>query len=185
MNRLSHIATLTALALAVATSMQVSAMEKSDPGGCTGGVGSDLCSGSDGGGGPGDPILEPSKMPRGGDAAGEAAADRAEKAAERKRKEAERRNEEERKRREAEAAQSSCEKPGQGAFVVDHRARRAAVDLRSRTRCTSAKLAGGAEPRGAMPGQRGPLRNEEHDGAADGDADRNGGAVALATGVGG
>src|SRR6478672_918434 len=71
MKRLSHLATLTTLALAFATSMPVSALEKPDPGGCTGGGGgSDLCSESAGGGGPGDPILEPSKMPRGGDAAG-------------------------------------------------------------------------------------------------------------------
>ena len=113
MKRLSHLATLTTLALAFATSMPVSALEKPDPGGCTGGGGgSDLCSESAGGGGPSDPILEPSKMPRGGDAAGEAAAERAEKAAERKRKEAERRNEEERKRREAEAAQSHAKSLG-------------------------------------------------------------------------
>lgn len=105
MKRLSHLATLTALALAFVASMHVAAMEKSDPGGCTGGGAlSDVCGGSSGGGGPGDPILEPSKMPRGGDDAGQAAADRAEKAAERKRKEAERRQEEERKKREAEAA---------------------------------------------------------------------------------
>jgi hypothetical protein len=109
----SHITTLTALALTLAMSMHVAALEKSDPGGCTGGGGSsDLCSGSDGGGGPGDPILDPSKMPRGGDAAGEAAADRAERAAERKRKEAEKRNEEERRRREAEAAQGHAKTLG-------------------------------------------------------------------------
>ena len=66
MNRFSHIATLTAMALAVATSMHVSAMEKSDPGGCTGSGGSDLCSGSDGGGGPGDPILEKAVQSEGG-----------------------------------------------------------------------------------------------------------------------
>lgn len=112
MRRLNHIATLTALALTFATSMHVAALEKSDPGGCGGGVGSDLCSGSDGGGGPGDPNLDPSKMPRGGDAAGEAAAERAEKAAERKRKEAEKRKEEERKKREAEAAQPHAKSLG-------------------------------------------------------------------------
>jgi hypothetical protein len=71
-------------------------------------------------------------MPRGGDAAGEAAAER-EKAAERKRKEAERRNDEERKETRGGSNSSACEKPGQGAFVVVHHARPAAIDLRSRT----------------------------------------------------
>jgi hypothetical protein len=106
MKRFSHLAALTAVALAFATSMPVSALEKSDPDGCKGGgAASDQCAGSEGGGvGSSDPILEPSKMPPGGDAAGEAAAERAEKAAERKRKEAERKKEEERKKREAEAA---------------------------------------------------------------------------------
>jgi len=105
MKRLCHLATLSALALAFATSMNVAAMEKSNPGGCTGGgATSDVCGGSSGGGGPGDPILEPSKMPKGGDEAAQKAADRAEKAAEKRRKEAEKRQEEERKRREAEAA---------------------------------------------------------------------------------
>jgi hypothetical protein len=105
MKRLGHIATLTALALAFATSMNVRALEKSDPGGCSGGgASSDVCGEGSGGGGPGDPILDASKMPRGGDAAGEAAAERAEKAAEKRRKEAEMRKEEERKKREAEAA---------------------------------------------------------------------------------
>ena len=104
MKRLNPIATLTAAALAFATSMPVSALPISDPGGCAGGgYASDTCVPNDLGGGS-DPSLEPSKMPPGGDAAGEAAAERAEKAAERKRKEAEKRNEAERKRREAEAA---------------------------------------------------------------------------------
>ena len=107
MKRLHQIAALTALALALTASMHVPALEKSDPGGCSGGgSSSDLWSGSDGGGGPGDSILDPSKMPRGGDAAGEAAAERAEKAAERKRKE------EERRKREAEAAQAHAKSIG-------------------------------------------------------------------------
>jgi hypothetical protein len=108
MKRFNLVAALAALTVSLGTSIPVAALQKSDPGGCSGGgFDSDTCADRGGGGspGPGDPSLDPSGMPPGGDAAGEAAADRAEKAAERKRKEAEKRKEDERKRREAEAAQ--------------------------------------------------------------------------------
>ena len=158
MRGLDGVAALAALAFAVATSMPVAAMEKSDPGGCSGGGGSsDVCSGSDGGGGPGDPVLDPSTMPGGGDAAGQAAADRAEKAAERKRKEAEKRNDQERKKREAEAARahakslgrvppSSSATPGPQRSICeaarDARARNspAAPDLETQCRASSARF---------------------------------------------
>ena len=103
MKRFKPIATLTAAALAFATSLPVSALQPSDPGGCAGGgYESDTCVQKELGGGRSDPNLEPSQMPPGGDAAGESASERAEKAAERKRKEAEKRNEAERKKREGE-----------------------------------------------------------------------------------
>lgn len=109
MQRWKLVATLAALTVSLGTMTTARALEQSDPPVIrdSGGWGS-----SPGSPGPGDPSLDPSGMPAGGDAAGVAAAERAEKAAERKTKEAERKREEERKkeeerkRREAEAARS-------------------------------------------------------------------------------
>ena len=101
MNGFKFVAASAAFAACFGASLPVAALDKSDPvPGEAGGIGS----------GPGDPSLGGSRMPPGGDAAGVAAAERAEKIAERKRLEAERRKEEERQRREAEAAKAQADK---------------------------------------------------------------------------
>lgn len=103
MKKFKLVATMAAFAGCFLASQPVAALEKSDPPwGEAGGIGS--------GPGPGDPSLGGSRIPPGGDAAGVAAAERAEKAAERRRLEAERKKEEERQRREAEAAKAQADK---------------------------------------------------------------------------
>ncbi len=100
MNRFRLAAALAACAVFCGTVGQAQALQQAKPPLIrdSGGLGS--------GPGPGDPSLGGSRMPPGGDEAGVAAAERAEKLAERRRQEAERRKEEARKRREAEAARS-------------------------------------------------------------------------------
>jgi len=103
MNGFKLAAVYAAFAVCVGASQPAAALDKSDPvPDQAGGIGSSP--------GPGDPSLGGSRMPPGGDAAGVAAAERAEKIAERKRLEAERRKEEERQRREAEAAKAQADK---------------------------------------------------------------------------
>ena len=103
MNGFKLVAAAAAFAGCFGASQPAAALDKSDPVPETaGGIGS--------GPGPGDPSLGGTRMPPGGDAAGVAAAERAEKIAERKRQEAERRKEEERQRREAEAAKAQADK---------------------------------------------------------------------------
>lgn len=103
MNGFKLAAFFAAFALCAGASQPVAALDKSDPvPGEVGGIGS--------GPGPGDPSLGGTGMPPGGDKAGVAAAERAEKIAERKRLEADRKKEEERQRREAEAAKAQADK---------------------------------------------------------------------------
>jgi hypothetical protein len=99
MKRLSIIAALAAYTLFLNIATVANAMEKSNPTpGCGGGGTSDGCGQNGGGGswgpvpigpGPGDPSLDGSKMPRGGDDFNTKLAERKDKEAERKRKEAE------------------------------------------------------------------------------------------------
>ncbi len=100
MNRFNLVAASAALAVSLGTLTPAAALDKANPDSLL----------SDGGGGigspgPGDPILDPSNMPPGGDADGVAASERADKAAQR-REEAAKRKEEERKKREAGTAVS-------------------------------------------------------------------------------
>jgi hypothetical protein len=105
---MKHFNIIALAALALSLSTPAGALEPSKPGGCGGGAGSglgDFGGGCGGGGswggvpigpGPGDPGLDPSKMPRGGDEYNQKLVDRKEKEAERK--------EAERRKREAEQA---------------------------------------------------------------------------------
>jgi hypothetical protein len=103
---MKHFNILVMAALALSLSTPAGALEPAKPGGCGGGGGlGDFGSGCNGGGswggvpigpGAGDPGLDPSKMPHGGDDYNQKLADRKEKEAERK--------EAEKRKREAEQA---------------------------------------------------------------------------------
>lgn len=170
MRRLNHIATLTALARTFATSMHVAALEKSDPDGCSGGVGSDLCSGSDGGGGP---VIRSSILQRCPGAA-MPPAKRPQRERRRQPKGRGRKKSARSERRKqlnvmrkasAECRRRRSPRPARS----DRSAKPHAMHEREIRLC--------AEPRGAMPGQPGALQNRERVVAADGDAGCDGGAV--------
>ena len=104
---MKHFNIIALAALAFSLSTSAGALEPAKPGGCDGGGGGGLADfgGGCGGGapGPGDPSLDPSKMPRGGDEYNQKLVDRKEKEAERK--EAERKEAEKRKREAEQASQ--------------------------------------------------------------------------------